>query len=165
MNNPLQQKRGTSLALIVIRVPALLHQALTKTTTNQTVYLYDSTDGKPLFLGAAGQEVHGKSQHNLPEIEYQSLKQNPPATPITELQMPIADRTWTMVILPTEGTYEPTLIYVVLGGTLIFCATIFLVVLFCRNMGRVANKLALETERRNAAAERAINEYIAHEVR
>ena len=151
---------------------------------------------QPVFLGAATISVKdGKSEYiPLPEADISTIHQGGVGISTTastdtfqrrssgqrseRRDMNIADRKWTIVVVAAEDAYKPNLFYVVLGGGIIFMASVILAICFFSHMHRTgkmnevksraeAEKSAIivETAKRQALAERQLNEYIAHEVR
>ena len=89
-----------------------------------------------------------------------------------------ANKVWTVVILSVDGTFEPDLFFVILGGAIIGVASIFLGLWIWSNNRRLirfnhmkaqvdAEKAALilTNAKETAKAERDLNDFIAHEVR
>jgi hypothetical protein len=132
------------LASIVIRVNDLL---LRSTNNNEdaksSVYIYDSSDssGSPLFLG--GVEVErgeedGKPERNfIPQIEIEELR-GADYHFYMEDNVQAANRIWTVVVVPLEGTYTPDITFIILGGSIIFFSTLLLALWVYSNSRRIA---------------------------
>jgi len=164
-----------SLAQVVIRVPDLLARAASGVVVNKSVYLFDSTDStaEPEFLGAVDiTVVNGATVlTSLPETTLASVPFSKSPHSYTEV-IASADRLWTVSIL-SDGEMGTNLVYVILGGTMIFLACILLAIWFHTNMSRAAklNHIRSEAEAeksKNAslqvARERHMNEFLSHEV-
>ena len=181
----LTNNRGTwprDLASIVVRIPALLERSASTQGESALIYLYDKSDstGESLFLGGAKvlkREGDGKATiTRLNETGIQNLVGT--SRHIYVKDVPAANRIWSVVILSVDGTFEPDLVFVVLGGTIIGIASVCLawwiwsnnqrMIRFNRMKSRVnAEKAALilESAKETARAERELNDFIAHEVR
>ena len=147
---------------------------------------------EPVFLGAATLSVKdGKSEYiPLPEVDITTIHQGGAGmSTATSIQarsghrserrdMDIADRKWTVIVVSDDDSYRPNVFYVALGGSIIFMASVILAIWFMSHMYRSAklnevkskaeaekSAIIVETARRQALAERQLNEYIAHEVR
>jgi len=169
-----------SLAQIVIRVPSCLKYALRSATEDQRVYLYEcfnasatSTSTTHSFLGAL--EVDGSQLtpkfSELPEIEMQDIPR-PHNSRYFEQRLDVAGKTWTIVMV--SSSYPVNKTYVVLGGTLIFAASLLCAAWFHSYLSRISklNRMKSAAEREKAAIariqsdrERHLNEFMAHEVR
>jgi signal transduction histidine kinase len=155
------------------------------------VYLYDSTpDDDPLqptrqFLGAVCLKHFDELQDNhhqheleyLPEIGLEKLMAN------TTIQLHVetlnlGQRQWTMACVVEQRTYTSSPMLAILAGTMILIAFIGLAMWIHGMMNRaaLASKLKAKSQeeqailriqhaRQAAAAERQLNEFIAHEVR
>lgn len=172
----------TSISLVVIRVPALLERTNIEAKDAASFYIYDATyaDQDPVFLGAQAVDVpaNGDLTHtNLPEISLAELQASID-TRFTVRQIALADRQWTIAVVSHPDTYEPDIVNVLVGGCLIIVASLILSTCFWAHMTRVTKvnkikakaaeekaEIIVETARKQALAERQLNEYIAHEVR
>lgn len=170
------------LASIVVRIPALLERSAQNQGESSQVYLYDKSDsgGESLFLGAV--HVEKRSGYGtatltpLEERKIETLSGN--SRHIYVKDIPAANKVWTVVILSVDGTFEPDVLFVILGGAIIGVASICLSLWIWSNNRRMirfnrmkaqidAEKAALilTNAKETAKAERDLNDFIAHEVR
>ena len=161
-----------ALSQIVIRVPDLLARASSGVVVNKVVYLHDSTESKtdPDFLGAMSiKVVHGETiLVNLPETSLSDIP-HPRASRTFTSELQIVDRLWTVSVVSEEEEGSP-LVYVILGGTIIFLASILLAIWFqtlakWNQLRSAAEAEKSRTARRQVARERYMNEFLSHEVR
>ena len=169
------------LASIVIKIPDLLKRAAeTQQGESSAVYIYDDSDsgGEPLFLGAAQVSPNEKSAKLtfLPEKELEELRLLD-ALVYTQT-VDAANKEWIVVVHSLEGTYEPSILFVILGGVIIVVASVCLAAWVYTNTKRVEQfnqmravaesenaALILDNARRATKAEKELNDFIAHEVR
>jgi len=176
----------TALSQIVIRVPDLLQRATSGVVVNKLVYLHDSTTDdshqqqqqtEPVFLGAVsvqcGRADKPAMRVNLPETSLANVP-GPKSGFSLASDISIADRVWTVTVVSAEEQDHSDLVYIILGGAIIFAACILLAIWFQTSTARVAklNKMRsqAETEKANharlqVARERHMNEFLSHEVR
>lgn len=172
----LSNAEPVSIAQIVLRVPDLLARAASGVLVNKSVYLFDSTDSTttPEFLGAVRIMVVDdvKVLASLPETTFANVPLPESSHSYSEI-ISVVDRQWTVTVI-SHGEKGANLVYVILGGTLIFLGCILLAVWFHTHLSRVAklNQIRSEAEAersRNAslqvARERHMNEFLSHEVR
>lgn len=171
------------LASIVIRIPDLLRRATENQGSPSEVYLYDRSDssGKPIFLGAVrikpstttgdyAAELEFLGERDLGELEGE-------AHLYRAIDVDAANKIWTVAVVATDGTFQAEYVFVLVGGIIIFLATIGLAWWVHQNTKRVAKMnrlkaeseaekaaLILESARKSAHAERELNDFIAHEV-
>jgi CHASE1-domain containing sensor protein len=167
------------LASIVIRIPDLIQRSANNQAEGSHVYIYDESDssGKTIFLGGATIVPSGGNAdlEFLPEVDLHSLRGG---RLYKETRIEVANKIWTISVSPSDGTFEPVLVFVITGGIIIFLATVALAGWVYVNMQRVAkfNRMQAEAEAEKAAlilqsakkaaeAERELNDFIAHEVR
>jgi hypothetical protein len=147
------------------------------------VYIYDASDsgGKPLFLGASQQvpnDDNGADLEFLPEIEIEELESVTGMYHYHEETIKAANKEWIVAVHSLEGTYEPSIVFVVVGGAIIFLASCCLACWVYTSTKRVDQfnrmrsaaesekaALILDNARRATKAERELNDFIAHEVR
>jgi len=141
-----------------------------------SVSIFDSTADPmaPTFMGGVHIYV---DDTNTEQRRFESVVETSLAdweefsTRYSERAIQVADRTWIVAVVAQPATFEPTLVFVILGGTMIMLASIFLAIWYYTNMGRVieiqrmmeaieADKAAniLENARQQASAERQLNE-------
>jgi signal transduction histidine kinase/CheY-like chemotaxis protein len=160
---------------IIIRIPALLERAARVALLDKSVYIYDSSKlpQEPIFLGGADVQVspNGAILTSLPESNIGDIPSDR-RTRHFVTRVPVADRYWTIAVVSQD--FQPELIYVILGGVIIFVACVILALLFYSHLVRVAkmNEIRSEAEAeksriavKQATLERELNEFIAHEVR
>jgi signal transduction histidine kinase len=169
------------LASIVIRIPDLLRRAAVDQGQSSAVYIYETSasGGLPVFLG--GVEINAQDGtvvlNFLPELELEELKRTID-TFYHEDTIQAANKEWIVAVHSLEGTYEPDLLFVILGGCIIFVASGCLAYWVYSNSIRteqfgklraVADRekasLILDNARQATKAERELNDFIAHEVR
>jgi signal transduction histidine kinase/CheY-like chemotaxis protein len=168
------------VASVVVRIPNLIARAARHAADTIVVYIYDTTDPDaiPRFLGGATIVV-GNGSRNLTEIPETEL-----SVLLDEGGRMVVDTTtvfsneWTVVVVALEGTFEPALELVILGGIIILASCIALAVWVNLSVQR-SNKinrlkstareektaLILQSAKKLAQAERDLNDFIAHEVR
>jgi hypothetical protein len=169
------------LASIVIRIPDLIRRSAAGQGESAAAYIYDDSDssGKPIFLGAADIVSNGSGDAVLtflPEIELEQLRKIDSL--YYEERVKAANKEWIVVVHSLEGTYEPDLVFVILGGVIIFVASGCLACWVLNNTKRVEQfnqmreasdsekaALILDNARQATKAERELNDFIAHEVR
>jgi CHASE1-domain containing sensor protein len=167
------------LASIVIRIPDLIQRSANNQAEGSHVYIYDQSDssGNTMFLGGA-KIVPTEDKANLeflPEVDLQSLRVG---RLYKEAHIEVANKIWTIGVSPSDGTFEPELVFVITGGIIFFLATVALAGWVYVNSQRVAEfnrmraeaeaekaALILQSAKRAAEAERELNDFIAHEVR
>ena len=112
--------------------------------------------------------------HMLPEIELDTVRQS---FRYREQDIAVANKFWTVVVVAIDDTFEPVLTFVILGGLVIFTASIFIAIWVHSNTRRIAHfnamkaeadaeksALILDNAKQAAKAERELNDFIAHEV-
>ena len=164
----------TALSQVVIRVPDLLVRATSGLVDEKSVYLFDSTESTkdPDFLGAVRvRRMDGKKVLvNLPPLQLSEVPRSNSSRSITR-EINVADRYWTVTVTSDDSNSD--LVFIILGGLVIFCACILIAVWFRTHMSRIdkLNQLRTEAEEeksKNAniqvARERKMNEFLSHEV-
>jgi CHASE domain len=186
--------RTNAVAQVVVRLPSFLHYALQSTSDAKDVYLYDTTGETPQFLGGMqvkplhnegghyyeqGNRYHvNDSQHRTPETLHTDLPEvdfweipRPHSSRYFERELGIAGRKWTIVVV--SEVYQADMLFVVLGGTIIFAASLLCAAWFHSHLRRIAklNKIKnaqavekAEIAKVQAIRERELNEFMAHEV-
>ena len=170
---------SSSISQIVIRVPVLLARAGRQhSTTEKGVLLFDATksDDEPVFLGGSKITSTSTSTETMPETTLSEVQADYKRS--LNKYITIADRQWIVVVVALPGTYEPKVVWPVLGGCLIWMASILLAVWLHAHLGRMSKlnqvksqadrekaAIIVETAHRQTQSERRINEYLAHEVR
>ena len=119
------------LASIVVRIRDLISRAAENQGESSMVYIYDKSDssGSPLFLGGA-EVIPQKSFEKaemvwVPEIELEDLR-HLDRRHYFEEDVFAANKEWTVVVMALPGTFEPDLVFIVLGGCIFIVASMFL---------------------------------------
>ena len=170
------------LASIVIRIPDLLERSTQSQNVGVNVYLHDRMQASPdesVFLGAVQVGPHVTSEDggyiHLPEM---SIAQLSKTKRVWMQDLNATNKVWTVSVVPLDGSFEPHLVFVILGGVIILLASVFLAYGVRRNTQRVVRfnqmkhqveaekaALILEHAKNTAKSERELNDFIAHEVR
>ena len=163
------------LSSIVICIPGLLDRATEDLQVPVQVYVHDSADssGDVKFLGGVGMG-HDHVLYYIDETELQDVH----APLLYQDHLHLTNKIWTITVTATMDTYKPNLTFVILGGLLVFLASICLGLWVHTNTQRTHKfnamkakvegekaALILENTRQAARAERELNDFIAHEVR
>ncbi|CAB9497110.1 respiration control sensor protein ArcB [Seminavis robusta] len=167
------------LSSIVICIPALLLRATHDHPSSSKVYIHDAHDssGEAVFLGGVevfgGETGQGELQY-LNEIEIGDVKGHMHY----QEHLQLTNKVWTITVVAASEVYKPTITFVVVGGTLVFLASVCLALWVYTNTQRHYKfntmkakvegekaALILENTRQAARAERELNDFIAHEVR
>ena len=171
------------LASIVIRIPDLIKRAASNQGESSAIYIYDMNDssGLPLFLGAAKVINRGIGKGadlvRIDEIELDELEANTPSMTF-QGEVKAANKIWLVQVNVLPGTFESNHTFVVLGGSIIFVASLCVAWWVYNNTRRMEqfNRIKVAADRERAAlildnakqatkAERELNDFIAHEVR
>ena len=166
---------------LFIHTTSLIKRAAEGQAETTSVYLFDESDDRfdePAFL-SGGHICPGKDSVNLEfveDVEISDLKRSGIRCKFESI--PIEQRFWTVAVCSLDDSYDAELLYIVLGGVLIFVACLFVAVWFYTTMQRAAKidhikataeadkaALIVDTAQKAALSERELNEYIAHEVR
>lgn len=162
------------LASIVVRIPALLERSASAQGESSRVYIYDKSDsgGEPLFLGAADvQKRQGDGKATITDLEETKIETlQGKSRHIHVKDISAANKIWTVVILSVDGSFEPDLLFVVLGGSIIGVASMCLAWWIWSNNRRMIRfnrmkaqvnaekaELILDSARETARAERELN--------
>lgn len=178
---PLNQTN--SAAQIVVRIPQFLQYALRASSESATLYLYDATyvdtngeeKSPPEFLGAVRSSYHGYPRarpvfESLREVGIEEITNT--GERYYQASFEINGRTWTMVKFSDEN--DEDYLFVILGGSIIFAASLCFACWFHSHLSRLAkyNKLKSDAQAEKAEnariqvmKERELNDFIAHEVR
>jgi hypothetical protein len=153
---------------MVVRIPDLIARATSTQQEGRSVFIFDSTDTTqvPIFLGGADTDVNNYSVRD--ETTFQHLQDTSDRIEVGKVR--IADREWTIAVLPLDGTFEAHFLFIVLGGCIIFVACLILAVWFYTSMRRSAKiaqlmakaeaekaAIIVETATQQATAERELN--------
>lgn len=169
--------RPRGVAMLVIRVFDLLQRATKKLERMATVRIYDNSafgSDKPEFLGGVRVDPDKGMVYSLTEVEVDDLPSS--RYRLTET-MKMANREWIVATCATDDTYDPDLLYLILGGISIFLASLCIAVSIYVYMQRATKlnqvrsaaqaekaALILSSAKEAAVRERTLNDYIAHEV-
>jgi CHASE1-domain containing sensor protein len=159
---------ATGVSLMVVRVPDLIARATSTHQEGRSVFIFDSTytEEAPNFLGGADTDMNNYSVRE--ETTLQHLQDSSDRIEVGKVR--IADREWTIAVLPLDGTFEANFLFVSLGGCIIFAACLILVVWFYTSMRRSAKitqmmakaetekaAIIIETAKQQATSERELN--------
>ena len=155
-------KKPDVFAGLVIRILTLLERVSKLQRENLAVYVYDiKANGAKEFLGAAEYDVSiGEAGEFITttefprEISFEDLKAQADQNRFHETVIPIASKSWLVVVLPIDDTYDPEFFLVIFGcGMIVFAG--FAIIFWSRsNLARMTEIYL--TKAKQAAAERAI---------
>lgn len=171
---------------LVVGVPTVLEISSAEFPEDVSIYIYDSTDNdlEPEYIVAA--DVYKVPPEQSGErIVYLDGNEIPFAELVDETvvfmhitKITVASRTWTMVAVAMEGTFQPDLMYVIWTGKFIMITSICIALWIATNHRRMRTILEVKRKadmektavivrsaRENARAEQELNDYIAHEIR
>jgi hypothetical protein len=135
------------LASIVIRIPDLIRRGASNQVESSRTYLFDLSDskGSPLFLG--GMQINhselddeSPTLTSLPDIQLDELLAMSDRYLAEDIT--VANKKWTVVVVALPGTYVPDIIFVVLGGCIIWVASLCLAAWVWSNTKRVNRDIA-----------------------
>ena len=164
---PLEAESPTTdardLSLMVIRIPSLLERSVRDLQKDRlAVYLYDVTEAaqrsEAQFLGAIQTYASGSSNDPtfLPEVDYATFAASYRGRQdfIHQDTLHIGSSQWIVAVVAMEGhEYKANITFVVLGGSVLFCATVCLAIWMVQNAKRT---LKLERVLEQAEAEKRI---------
>jgi signal transduction histidine kinase len=188
------QRWPRDLASIVICIhDILLHSAEKHRKWRHQIYIYDPSDwrnGEPVFLGAADvnpprPEQTRRTTTSITRSRKLHVAADTAVTPLPEVPMQVAltgsyraqtidaaDKQWIVIVRQVEGTFEPNHVFVILGGVIIFGASVCLAAWIFKSTKEERSHvqtekaaLILEAAQCTARRERELNDFIAHEVR
>lgn len=169
---------------LVVPIPAVIQSSTTEFPEDVSIFIYDSTDNElePEFVVAAEVykvplEESGETIVYLDEISFTELVDETVFF-MHSTKISVASRTWTMVVVALEGTFEPNLTYVIFTGKFIMLTSLCIALWIATNHRRMRTILDVKRKadmektaiivrsaRENARAEQELNDYIAHEIR
>jgi signal transduction histidine kinase len=168
---------------VVLCIPALITRATIAQLQTFKVFIHDRSDpsGVPVFLGAAlvkGSSGEGTEITFLDEkVALEDIKVGHPRKKHEE-DLKAANRIWTVTVVGVDEASNGDIVFVILGGAIILCASCLLAVWIWHsdrktnrfNAMRAAAEgekagLILENARQATTTERELNDFIAHEVR
>jgi hypothetical protein len=163
------------ISSIVIRIPDLLTRSSRNQGESSIAYLFDSTNEESLvFLGGV-QILHRKGLGavltQLPEATMENLTSGG----LSYVEDVFAEnKNWTVVVTSVPGTFQADYTFAILGGCIIFLASVLLAYWIQRNSQRTDafNRMRADADREKAAlilenakqatkAERELNDFIA----
>lgn len=141
--------------------------------------LYDATDSPehPVFLGGLdflqgdGDYVEFNARDELSLAQFAKKSRH-----FRQMEIQIADQSWIVAVGSLDGTFQPDISVVILGGVMIVTASIFLAAFLSKHLGNAAKEIQntaeaekavihLHSAQQQAKNERQLNDFIAHEVR
>ena len=138
------------LGVILIRIPSLLKRRANEQKESIACYLYDitpaNTGGVETYLGAAEYKAVLANDTivttvRIPpqDIEYDRLMASLPSHRIFQVQIPIANARWTMVVTPITGddSFEASVGHVIFGSVMVFLVTLGVALFLAWNMRQV----------------------------
>ena len=177
------------IAAMVVCIPHLLTRSTLHQDKSSVVYIHDlnhfSAPGVPVFMGGAN--VKGNGPHSNPDISFlDETELDDVQSPSSRLNLKrqvnvsAADRVWTITVVAMDGdtTYQPNIVFVILGGALIFVCSVLVSIWVYTSARRTEQwnemttkaqaeraKLILDNAQQQAKTERELNDFLAHEVR
>lgn len=166
---------------IVVCIPDLIQRSISRQGRSAKIFIHDQSDPKgTAFLGAALVE---KAEENtapklewIPEEPYETLRKSNEL--VLQKNMTAANRIWTITVIDTEGIWDNSMFFIVMGGVMILFASLFLAVWVRNNVRRTKRFNEMKTQADNEKAalilqnarqatknEILLNDFIAHEVR
>lgn len=139
---------ATDVSLMVIRIPSLLERSVQDMKKDDlAVYLYDlseaETEQDAQFLGAVRvvSEAEGVVVSPIEETEYSSLLSSYSGRKdlVYQEMLEIASSKWAVAVVPMNNQYNADIVFVVVGGCVLFVATICLAVWMVLNVRRSIN--------------------------
>eukprot|EP00977_Amphora_coffeiformis_P003392 scaffold630_cov174-Amphora_coffeaeformis.AAC.12 len=139
---------AADLSLMVIRIPSLLERSVRDMKEDRlAVYLYDFTEAETeqdaQFLGAirvisTADEIVVSS---IDERDYPSFvhSHNGRNEFVYQETLEIASSKWVVTVVPVTNEYEADIVFVILGGCMLFLATICLAIWMIHNVRRSIN--------------------------
>ena len=166
--------RPHAVVAMMWRMPDFMSWACRDVRQNRGVYLYDTTEpGTRAFLGAVTVHKTGSARPlltSLDRVPYPNIPV-PRRSLRFETSMQVVDRQWTVVIVPLDDNEAPNLVFVMIGGAVIFAALCVLACMLMRCLGRVShmNRLKsrvemdkVEAHHHQVQRERRLNECMAY---
>ena len=172
------------IAAMVLCIPDLLIRSTINQDKSSSVYIHDLNhlSDDPVFMGAA--DVQGNGANTRPDVSFLDekaigeLKSSRYEQLKRQANVTAANRIWTITVIALDDTYKPNIIFVAVGGVIIFVCTILVSLWIYTNARRVEKwneittaaqtekaALILENAKQQAKTERELNDFLAHEVR
>jgi hypothetical protein len=126
-----------------------------------SVYIFDATENvDPVFL-AGVDRMDDASVEYLEELEYSALQESKDSYSFQiarkyQETVLVADRQWTVIVVPTGAAYAPSFDFVVLGAFLLFLATIVVTCLLHRSNARASEMRSLKSQQTREKAKNAL---------
>lgn len=156
------QAVAKDLSLMVIRIPSLLERSVRDLHGDQkAVYIYDVTEAESKaeaqFLGAIKVEStkNGEILTSIDEVDYTTFASSNTGRRdlFYEDGLEIGESEWIIAVVALEGEYDPNIALVVLGGSVLFVATVCLAIWMVQNAKR---SLKMQRVLEEAEAEKRI---------
>ncbi|CAB9502419.1 Receptor-type guanylate cyclase gcy [Seminavis robusta] len=161
------------LSNIIVQINSLLARAASAQGVSLGAYLYDSTitemdpELPPEFMGGIkidvttstikngmdSQELDNRTLSKFPEIPLAELEQQSDPNLYYQHNIFVGQRSWKVVVVPVDDSYEPAIMLAVLSGVMIFVAAFLLSIWMLHNMRKSIKMNRILSE---AAAEAAI---------
>jgi signal transduction histidine kinase len=170
------------LASIVVRIPDLIKRSAENQQQSSAVYIFDQSDssGEALFLGGAEVTPYGDNSGSmltpLAEVPLSEIQRT--SKLYFEQNIQAANKVWTVSVLSVDDTFKPDVLFVSIGGVVVFLASVCLALWIHTHTRRVEQlnktkadadaeraKLILENAHEATRAERELNDFLGHEVR
>ncbi|CAB9520002.1 Histidine kinase [Seminavis robusta] len=132
------------VAAVVVEITHLLKRTSTVQATSLAAYLYDSgTDPDPetthlTFMGGVKIKVHsdGSKELTFATEEFDNYANLETASLQFEQTLLVGHRQWTVVVQPSDGTFDPDIFLVILSGALILGSSLFIAAWMVHSLGR-----------------------------
>lgn len=166
---------------IVVCIPDLIRRSVSSQARSAKLFIHDKSDPNVeyAFLGAASVITSDYGDVELdfiPEESYESLSEQ--GGLVHQQDIDVANRVWTITVIDSEGSWDNSMLFIILGGVIILFASVFLAI-WVRNNERKTRRfnemrqqgehekaaLILQNARQATKTERELNDFIAHEVR
>lgn len=166
------QKPLYAVTSCVIRIPDLLSWAVKDSIDSRAVYMYDKTDDAvdPAFLGGVEVWTKQSGPHTTKGIKETAYADVPRSKSVYfETDLDIVQRKWVVVVVPLGDAHQPHMMFIILGGVIIFCSFLILAYVFKRYLDRIVvnNMIKSKAESEKALMalhqvqrERHLNEYL-----
>lgn len=150
----IEGRKPRDLSNILIQIKDLLERSIRYQDDSLGVYIFDTTDEQEPFLG--GMDIYVKSGKKsltwYPDnVKFEEIQGS--SDLINEVTIEFGQREWNIVVIPVDKTYEAKVAPVVLGGVLLFVASLLLALWMINNMRRSIQMHRVMTK---AAAEASI---------
>jgi signal transduction histidine kinase len=169
-------------ASIVLCIPDLLKRSIVNEGKNTDIFIHDvsdpNTNGEPVFLVAASVKTTTNGTLLIDFIEEEPFVSLADAALTHRQRIKAANREWMITCVDTEGIWDNSMLFIILGGVIILQASVALA-FWVQNSDRKTKRfnemrqrsenekaaLILSNARQATKTERELNDFIAHEVR